>query len=529
MSFIKFWQKPSGKASSNPAGSPGRDPALARIKSGWLFDPDSSQYDLLTVLTYLSCMATANVSRMQLFEAAAKLNYGPSAYFAQVANLVQTLGQDFAHACHVVSQTAEDEVMRQFLLRLGNSMASGEAESVFLEREAQVQMADYTNDYERDVESLRKWTDAFIALMVSTNLVVLVSLISNMIYSLGSVLILVTEGVTIVVSGLGAWLLYRIAPFDPMIHKLRDKSQEQKLMSLLARILFPSALLMAILFYFVFHSMGLALVVAGLLVLPVGVVTHLLERKVDDRDRDIADFLRALGGVTAARGSTVIDSLSHIDRRAIGSLEPELKRLLARVAAGINTTRAWTRFMAETGSELVHRVVRCFWDAIDLGGDPEKVGRFASDMAFKLSLLRAKRKLVSSTFNYVIIPMHIALVGTLVFISEVVSAFNTKLVQAQSVVGGENTSTLSPESIGIPSALTFQSFDTGFIKFMVLTVILALTAVDAFAPRAAAGGHNFKMALFGALTLCATGAILLLVPPLAGNMFSETLAGQPTG
>jgi flagellar protein FlaJ len=147
-------------------------------------------------------------------------------------------------------------------------------------------------------------------------------------------------------------------------------------------------------------------------------------------------------------------------------------------------------------------------------------------MALKVSLLRAKRKLVSSTFNYVIIPMHIALVGTLVFISEVVSAFNTKLVEAQSIVGGENATTINPEDIGIPGALAFQNFDTGFIKLMVLTVILMLTAVNAFAPRAAAGGHNFKMALFGAMTLCATGALLLLVPPMAANMFSDTLS-QP--
>jgi flagellar protein FlaJ len=525
MSSIKFWQRQKDKASSDQ-GHPGRDPALARIKSGWLFDPDASQFDLLSVLTYLSCLSTANVSRMQLFEAAAKLNYGPSPYFAQVANLVQTLGHDFAHACHVVSQTAVDDVMRQFLLRFGNSLASGEAESVFLERESHVHMEDYTNDYERDVELLRKWTDAFVALMVSTNLVVLVALISNMIYDMGSLLIVVVEGVVMVTAALGAYLLYRIAPFDPMIHKLKDKSQEQKLMSLLARILFPGALLMALLVYFVFQSIGFAFLVAGFLVLPVGVVTHMLERKVDDRDRDIADFLRSLGGVTAARGSTVINSLSHIDRRAIGSLEPELRRLLARIAVGISTGRAWSRFMAETGSELIHRVVRAFWDAIDLGGDPEKVGRFSADMALKVSLLRAKRKLVSSTFNYVIIPMHIALVGTLVFISEVVSAFNTKLVEAQAIVGGENATTLNPEDIGIPGALAFQNFDTGFIKLMVLTVILMLTAVNAFAPRAAAGGHNFKMALFGAMTLCATGALLLLVPPMAANMFSDTLS-QP--
>jgi flagellar protein FlaJ len=416
--------------------------------------------------------------------------------------------------------------MRQFLLRFGNSMASGESEAVFLERETHVQMEDYTNEYETDLESLRKWTDAFVALMVSANLVVMVALISNMIYAMGSLFILTVELVAIATAALGAWLIFRIAPFDPVVHKLRDRSPEQKLMSLLARILFPAAVLMGLVAYFVFQSIGLALIVAGILIMPVGIVTHLLERKVDARDRDIADFLRSLGGVSAARGSTVIESLGHIDRRAIGSLEPELKRLLARVAVGIETSRAWLRFMAETGSELVYRVVRSFWDAVNLGGDPEKAGGFSADMALRVSLLRAKRKLVSSTFNYVVIPMHIALAGTLVFMTEVVSAFNTKLVQAQAVVGTEQPTTLSPEQIGIPNALTFQEFDTAFITFMVMAVVLALTVVNAFAPRAAAGGHSFKMALFGSLTLCATGLILLIVPPMAARMFSDTLT-QP--
>jgi archaellum biogenesis protein FlaJ (TadC family) len=52
--------------------------------------------------------------------------------------------------------------------------------------------------------------------------------------------------------------------------------------------------------------------------------------------------------------------------------------------------------------------------------------------------------------------------------------------------------------------------------------------VNAFAPRAAAGGHSFKMALFGSLMLCTTGAVLILVPPMANSLFSETLT-QPTG
>lgn len=517
---------PKSKDSSSPSGYKGRDPALARLKNRWLLDLDHSQYDLLTVLTYLSSVSTANLSRDQLFDAAARLGYGPSPYFARVANLVSSLGYDYAHACHVVARKTQDEVMRQFLLRFGNSMASGEPESVFLAREMQVLMEDYTNQYERAVETLRKWTDAFAALMVSANLIVLVALISNMIYNLGSAFMVMVEGVAITAAGLGAYLIYRISPYDPMVHKMEYKSEEQQRMSMLARILFPLALVAAIGTYVVLNSIGLALVVAAVLVLPVGIFTHALERKIDDRDRDIGDFLRALGGVTSARGSTVIESLAHIDRRAIGSLEPELKRLMTRVSAGINTTLSWTRFMADTGSELVHRVVRAFWDGNDWGGEPDRIGRFSADMALRVWLLRAKRKLVASTFNYVVIPMHIALVGTLVFISEVVTAFNQKLIEAQAAANAENTATIKPEDIGIPGALTFQSFNTDFIKAMVLAVVLALTAINAFAPRAASGGHAYKMALFGAMTMAATGLVLLVIPPVAQGMFSDTLS-QP--
>ena len=193
MSFIKSLSRQKGKGSFSSAKD-GRDPSLAQTKSGLLLDLDGSQLDLLTVLTYLSCISTANVTREQLFEAGARLGYMPSPYFAQVANLVQSLGYDFSHACHVVSETCPDDVMKQFLLRMGNSMASGEAEPTFLMRETAVQMEDYTNAYERDVETLRKWTDAFVALMVSCNLVVLVSLISNMIYNLGVMFIVIVTG-----------------------------------------------------------------------------------------------------------------------------------------------------------------------------------------------------------------------------------------------------------------------------------------------------------------------------------------------
>jgi flagellar protein FlaJ len=504
-----------------------RQPEAARIKNAWLLDLDQSQMDLLTTLTYLSSVSTANLSREQIFEAASNLGYGPSPYFAQVSNLVQSLAYDYSSACHAVSRRTDDQVIRQFLVRFGNSMAAGEPEAIFLEREAQVVMDDYTNNYERGIETLRKWTDAFVALMVSCNLIVLVTLISNMIYNLGSGFLLIVESVAILGAALGAYLIYRIAPYDPVVHNMDIKSDEQVRMYKAAYICLPLAAVSALPAFFV-GGIGAAMLVSGIFVLPLGITAMRLENKIDARDRDIADFLRSLGGITSARGSTVIESLGHIDSRAIGSLEPELKRLLTRVACGLNTSLSWTRFMADTGSELVHRVVRAFWDGCDWGGEPERVGRHSADMAMRVWLLRAKRKLVTSTFTYVVVPMHIALVGTLVFLAEVVVAFNEKLLEAQAITQSENTVTINPEDIGIPGALSFQSFDTGFLKIAILVVVISLTGINAFAARAAGGGHKFRLALFGSMTLIASGLILLVVPPIASGMFSDTLT-QPAG
>lgn len=506
-----------------------RRPAeVAEIKSSWLLDLDQSQMDLLTTLTYLSSVSTANLSREQIFDAAANLGYGPSPYFAQVSNLVQSLGYDYSTGCIAVSRYTKDQVIRQFLVRFGNSMAAGEPEVVFLARESIVVMDDYTNQYERGIETLRKWTDAFIALMVSCNLIVLVTLISNMIYNLGAAFLIVVELVAIVGAAMGAYFLYRIAPYDPVVHKMKLLSDEQIRMNKVAKICLPLSVLAALAAFFVV-GIGGALLLGGIVLLPLGIAVTRLESKIDARDRDIADFLRALGGITQARGSTVIESLGHIDARAIGSLEPELRRLLTRVACGLDTGLAWTRFMADTGSDLVHRCVRAFWDGCNWGGEPEKIGQYASDMAMRVWLLRSKRQLVTSTFTYVVIPMHLALVGTLIFISEVVTSFNQKLLEAQSITASENTNAINPEDIGIPGALSFQSFDTDFLRLLVLIVVICLTFINAFAGRAAGGGHRFRLALFASMTMIGSGVLLLVIPSVAANMFSDTLTQPVTG
>jgi flagellar protein FlaJ len=523
MISIRSWPRRVGKASSRAEGA-ARSQALPNSRS-LLFNASAYRYDLVSLFTHLAAVATANVTRDQLFQIAASLGYRASPFFGQVLALVRGLSYDFAHACHRISSRASEETIRAILLRFGNSLASGEPEAAFLHRELRVITDDYVNEYERDLESLRKWTDAFVALEAAAIMIVLVAVVSNMIYHLGNFFLVATEMIVLVVGLLGAWLIWRVAPADPMLQKLSDATHSQKLLRSMATVFLPAAVIGGIAVYVVTQHFGMAITAAAIMLAPPGLYTFLEERKVNDRDRDIADFVRSLGSVTAARGTTVTDSLKHVDRRSIGSLEPELKRLLQRLEAGVETGRAWARFVAETSSDLVKRVVGAFWDAVRLGGDPARAGSLAADLGLQTYLLRSKRRLVASTFHFMIVPLHGVLVALLLFVNEVVARFNAQLVRAQATLTSDVPTGIRPQDLGIPTGLAFQEMDAKLLQTTAVIVAVGLTVINTWTSQAAAGGSKLKLALFASLNLAATGLALVIMPLLGQLLFA---LGLPT-
>src|SRR5438105_9436297 len=72
-----------------------------------LFRPAPTEYDLITQLTYMSALATANVGREELFEKTAALGYTTSGYFHRVHLVAQRLNYDYAHACQLVADATD--------------------------------------------------------------------------------------------------------------------------------------------------------------------------------------------------------------------------------------------------------------------------------------------------------------------------------------------------------------------------------------------------------------------------------------
>ena len=470
-------------------------------------------FDLLYQLSYMSVIAAAGVPRSQIFERSSQLSNASSKYFRKIQLACRRLGYDYARACRVVGEQAKEEDIKGLLLRFSSSLVSGEPEAEFLTREAEALAKTYDNEYEGKLESLRQWTDAYVSLTLSAVLVVIIGLVSTMIWKMDTIFIMGLMAVCIGCTAVGVWLLYLMSPREVMV--LGWDVQGGGVVRKVLKFLLPAAVVVCIVLLVRGANIGWILLIGAALVLPIGFVASRDDKKVSARDAEVGPFLRSLGGVCAAIGTTVRDALGRLDLESMNTLRPQVKNLHTRLISGIRARLCWQRFIEETGSELASRSVTMFYDAIDMGGEPERAGYHASIFANKIAMLRARRRVVSSPFHWLCIAMHGAVIMLLVFVTEVITVFGGMVAEAEEAM---------PQSPGAASMTSFASFNYSGIELMgriVLPLVLIFTVANALAPSIVDGGSKWKFLYPLGITAAISGLSLIALPSVATWLFSS--------
>lgn len=475
-------------------------------------------------MSYLASVITAGISRYALFEAASSLPYPSTRYFREVHRLVKGLKYDYAEAFRIVGERAHDDNVRFMFLRLSSALASGEPMETFFWREAQIQGEAYGEEYERQIESLRKWTDAYSALLVSASLVVIIAFLTLMVYHLHEAILLPLMVLGPLAAFAGAWIIARVAPQEPITHHMGPGSPEQRLNALLARVLLPAAVVLAALLFLLRADVGWILLTTAACLIPMGAVQMWDERKIYLRDMDIGTFVRALGGMSRAMGTTLTEALNYLDNRSTGALAAEVRRLRAWLRSKLLPENCWHHFVQGSGSALVERTVRAFWDGISRGGDPAEVGVRSSAYALKVALLRAKRRTVADTFSWLSFPLHLVIVGLLLFSLELVGSFS-RAVSAMDLPEISQDQLSQLPAMPLPGVLGVQGgLDMGFLAGFMKLVTIALTIANAYAVYSAYGGHPFKLFYHGGIMLAMTGMAFLIVPRLMDMLFTTIMS-----
>ena len=495
-------------------------------------------FDLLSNLTYMAVLAIGYLPREQILERCARQGLKTTVFFEYANLLARRLGFEYTQAFHMVSEHAKASNIKSLLLRFAASISSGESEREFIAQEATTEAERYANEYERGIENLRKWTDAYAAILISVTLIMVVSLVSTMLGSLNQYFIVIMALVLLVVTSTGMFVIYKVAPvekinFDsPIVIPARRKKAR-----MLALVLGPIGLVLGLVLGFQFGllaGVSVAFLCVGAFLFPAGYHTWKDGSSVNQLDMDCPTFFRSLGNVAGSTGITLAESLKRIDKKAMGSLEPHIDRLSVRLNANLPVDDCWDMFRAEAGSELINRTSVMMVDGAEMGGSADQVGAICSSFALRVSQLRAKRQLTSSTFSFLTIPMHATMIFILVFVLGIITNFNSKLSLASTgLTVDSNAGIIVPDSLQLPPGLPlpaqgdltagldiFGNQDIGLATLMIVVVVGVLTVANALTPKIAAGGSNLNVLSFLSIMCLISGGVLGIVPVVTSKIFA---------
>ncbi|MGD0779887.1 MAG: hypothetical protein ABR954_03780 [Dehalococcoidales bacterium] len=489
-------------------------PFFNKNEKGNKWGTGTMSFDLFYQLSYMSTIASAGVPRDQIFGRSAELQCSSAEYFRKIDLARKRLKYDYARACRVIGEPAKDEKMKGLLLRFSSSLISGEPEADFLTREANARSEDYENEYGRSLEALKMWTDAYVSLILAAVLVIVIGIVSTMIWKIETTLIIGMAFIAISTTAAGVWLIWVVSPKESTVLRWPG-SKEQKLVAKLFKPMLIVVIVIAGLFLFTGQNIGLCLIIVAVLVFPLGYIMSRDDNKIAKRDDEMGTFLRSLGGVCMALGTTVNAALSRIDLNAINVLRSAVKNLHTRLTAGIQPRLSWKMLIDETGSELSNRSVGMFYDAIEVGGSAGQAGQHAAMFANQLSLLRARRRTVAGPFRWLCFVMHAAVICILVFITEVIVAFGGMVGKAQESM---------PQVSGAPAMSSFTSFNLSGLEMMqhlVIPLVIIFTVANAIVPALAEGGSKYKILSNLGFTSAISGLALLVLPVLANQLFTS--------
>lgn len=478
------------------------------------FSKEITSADLFYQLVHMAATSAAGVSRDKVFELAIRVDSPSAQFFEEVRDIAENLRINYPDACRLVADRVKKEEARSFLYRLSDALRSGEPLDAFLAREAEIQGNNYENEYVNQLESLKKWNDGYVSVTISAGLIVIINMVSTMIYPVGMAMMMGMTFTAVTVTFLLAWIISRAAPLEIKNVALAEGSETQQRILKLVKILVPAALGLTVALGLLGLDRGWIMIVGGIVVLPVGIVVMRSDGETTKKDEEVGAFLRSIGGQASSRGTTLRAALTQVRVDSFPALQDDIIRLGQRLEAFVKPPICWRMFAVQSGSKLIKDTVGIFNDALELGGDPEKSGILTSLFATRTSLLRAKRMGVAATFSWLVVVMHVVVVGLLAFILEILDQFTVVMTDALTIESSQTTAAMGTDM------MSYMIPDTSMLDEISFFLVLMLILTNGYAVVASEGSHLLKILFWGSIMLVVSGMVYLVVPSVVGSLLS---------
>ncbi|MGA2918953.1 archaellar assembly protein FlaJ [Methanoregula sp.] len=484
--------------------------------------------DLLFMNTYMASLAIASASRPEIFSYAAnRKEYISAKYIAKVDTYVKKWGYSYSEALSIVAERTNNTNLQSMLNRYANAIESGVPDDDFLKNELATVRSVYRSQIEQGLELLKKWGDAYIAMLLSGTVIAVTLMISIAIYSPSgtSSTLNIAYGIILLICLSGNVLMYQSVPDDPKSHGLTDhSSKEQQTIHAMERVIVPLTIAAVVVLALLGVSAGMIYILIGVLMAPLGIIGFIDDSNITLRDNDFSTFIRSFGAVMGGQSTTAVYALGIIDKKSLLALEPLVNSVYSKMNLGLDDKQVWDKFIGESGSNLIYKYLNIYLDTVMLGGPPEPIGTVVGSSMLEQTLLREKKDMHAKSFIVLLVPMHTAMAGIFVCLYRImvvltgsVSAMMTQFQNTSAASGG-----MSGGGVSAGSALgglnMFSNFPEQPMGFFVVVILTIITISNIFAARIVGGGDRYMFYFYTALFCTLTG-LVLLIAPIGVNMF----------
>ncbi len=409
--------------------------------------------------------------------------------FGKIAALVRKWNYTLHRAAYLTSLTTPERRVREFLQRLSHSLNMGVNLEGFMKIEYEKFLSTSEAEFDRALEKVKKYIEAYSALLTSMAFLSVSMLLTSMIYGVdvGKTLTATALTSTITLASLTI-LIARAMPRDPVIH---DSPWRPEALKTLQRTNLPLAAAShsaAITLYISTLGMPetgnplidtltpipLSLIVAGLPPLIVGRIGKRWVRKAEEMDEHYTTFIKSLGDAVQVSGALKPAS-KILMMNDYGPLNRLILRMHRRLEAGFPQHRVLERFGDESLSSHIRRMNLMLADSLNFGAKASECAKAIHDYSLKRLLARKKRRQVAGSLKGIALPLQ----ATLAAISALISVLTRILSRFAELISG-----WMPVITPIPEHQL-----TGFI----LTIISATSLISAVAIYYVEGDSQFTL------------------------------------
>jgi len=500
--------------------------------------------DLLFTMTYMASLALANASRPEIFTYAAnRKEYISSKYINKVEIFVKKWSYSYAEGLNIVAERVNNAILKSMLSRYANAIESGVPDDDFLKNELSTVRSVYRSQIEQGLEMLKKWGDAYIAMLLSGTVIAVTIMISIAIYSPNGMetTLDMSYAIIFVICFFGNLLMYTSMPDDPKSHGItRWASKEQKTIHAMERIIVPLTIVAVLLMIALGIGAGLIYLLIGILMAPLGIIGFIDDSNITLRDVDFSTFIRSLGSVMGGQGTTAVYALNTIDKKSLVALEPLVNSVYSKMNLGLDDKQIWDKFIGESGSDLIYKYLNIYLDTVTLGGPPDSIGTVVGSSMLEQTLLREKKDMHARSFIVLLVPMHVAMAGIFVVLYRImvtltgsVSSMMSQFQNTTAAAGGVPSAGGVSASSALGGMSMFTNFPEKEMGFYVVTTLTIITVSNIIAARVVGGGDRYMFYFYAAL-FCSLTGLVLIVSPIAVNIFFNPagltkIAGAGTG